>query len=129
MKIKKYIIYSVSLIFVLVIIVVFIFVKSSCNKKSIGRYQFSNDSLYDCGATTSYRDDIYILKKDENISWFSSPILSADKSDGLKIIWLSPNKVEIKFNNARIHGFKNYWYNQRDKGLDTINIFLNQVSE
>lgn len=102
----------------------------------MGRYQFAENSLYevawermDCGATTSYREDIYILKKGESISWFSNPILRADKSEGLRVSWLTPNQVEITFSNARIHSFKNYWYNQHANGLETISILLKQATE
>jgi hypothetical protein len=136
MKKIKYVFISIILFSILVFLTVFVFIGSSCKKTVMGRYSFSQKSSYevvwermDCGATTSYRDDIHILKKGENISWFTDPILRADKSDGLKVSWLAANQIEINFNSARIHKFKNYWYNQQDNDLEIINVSLKEVKK
>jgi len=63
----------------------------------------------DGGATTSIVYNIYIVPKDKKINIdYKSPIFSADHFVNLKVEWINDKLLEIRYEKARIHRFKNY---------------------
>ena len=64
----------------------------------------------DCGATTSKVKKIYIVKKDKEVSFWSSPVLFAEKFENLSIVWEHEDKVTITYSRAVIREFQNNWY-------------------
>ena len=67
----------------------------------------------DCGATTSEDDRVYVVPKGVTPSYeredFFPYQLSATYVDGLDVHWVSPKRLEIRYSEAKIDGFRNHW--------------------
>jgi hypothetical protein len=61
-----------------------------------------------CGATTAYSYKVYITPKGVSTEKIN-PIFIADKLDGEIIEWSSSKHLRIKYRQARIFKFTNYW--------------------
>ncbi len=101
---------------VLAVALLFI-MKDSCGSGIEERYSFMKHSRYeavvksmDCGATTSTKSAVYLLKKNDEISWWDKPVLVADKLEEFSLRWESEACLTFNFKKARIHEFKNFWY-------------------
>lgn len=62
-----------------------------------------------CGATTSFGHSIRLGAAGSDPS-SADQIFFADKVQELDAVWSAENAVEIRFESARIHNFKNFWY-------------------
>ena len=90
----------------------------SCNtweREEIARYT-SPDSAVDAvlvggsaGATTSYVYELYLVPLGSEIPDDpESSVFAADHVDSLQIRWRRPKLLEIEYEQARIHRFKNH---------------------
>ncbi|QOX77906.1 hypothetical protein FY034_02760 [Trichlorobacter lovleyi] len=104
----------------LIIIVLAVFVVLGCNPVSREELKrtTSPDSIVDAvlvqvngGATTSFIYELYVVKKGANITE-GSALLRADHVDGLLISWRQPKLLDIKYAEARIHQFTNFWHSK-----------------
>ena len=71
----------------------------------------------DCGATTPYSYGVYIIPKGEKIKK-SYLIFSADHVEGESVQWIAPKLLEIKYRQARIFEFTNFW---QSRDVDNFN--------
>ena len=105
---------------------------SSCGNFIIGEQGFeeiarvkSPDGIVDAilienngGATTSYGYSVFIvpsgMKFDKESPMFKSEreLFTADHPKGLQLEWSKPKFLEIKYDKARIFGFRNSWHSQ-----------------
>ncbi len=60
-----------------------------------------------CGATTSVLKSVYLAPSNNLDS--KQIIFSADRVDRLQVSWLENRKLEIKYVDARISDFQNFW--------------------
>lgn len=78
----------------------------------------------DAGATTSFTYAVFIVpsgtKFDEKSEWFESgqTLFTADKERNLQLVWREPKVLEVKFEKARIHNFRNFWSAQEVQNYD-----------
>lgn len=71
----------------------------------------------DCGATTSEVKMVYIVKKNQELSFLTSALLSVDKFENLDIVWSSEDQITISYTKANIHEFKNQWLSIEDGNI------------
>lgn len=63
-----------------------------------------------CGATTAYSEQIYIVTTGGKLpaeKEFSKFV--ADHADGLEMAWREQKVLEVRYNKARIFKFSNFW--------------------
>ena len=69
---------------------------------------------YDAGATTSLFESVYIVPIGKKVTKFDknwrkcAPVFMADYMKDRKIYWLRDKVLEIQYEKARIHSFKNF---------------------
>lgn len=63
----------------------------------------------DCGATTSEVRKIYVVEKDQKLSFFDRPLLLVERFQDLQIVWNNENNISVNYSKAKIHEFKNFW--------------------
>ena len=68
-----------------------------------------------CGATTSFTENIFIVPAGEKTPKPKDDYqrFLADHVDGLELEWREPKVLEIKYNVARIFKFTNFWQSQK----------------
>lgn len=64
-----------------------------------------------CGATTAYSYKVYVTPKGASTEKFN-PIFIADKLDGEIVEWSSSKHLRIKYRQARIFNFTNFWHSR-----------------
>lgn len=80
-----------------------------------------------CGATTAYSYRIYLVYRGERVpkGWLiekSGLVFVADHVEGESIQWIAPKLLEIRYSQARIFKFKNFWYLGNNNNFDVISI-------
>jgi hypothetical protein len=104
----------------LIIIATAVFIIFGCNPVSREELKrtTSPDSIVDAvlvqangGATTSFIYELYVVKKGAKITE-GSALLRADHVDGLLIGWSQSKLLDIKYAEARIHHFTNFWHSK-----------------
>lgn len=77
-----------------------------------------------CGATVAIAEQIYLAESGVELAALSDapPIFIADRASGLDIFWQRDKVLVIKFDNARIFQFKNFWHS---RDLDSFQYVVN----
>lgn len=73
-----------------------------------------------CGATTGFSHQIFLVPKDAAIDDFD-PIFVADNVEELDVNWVSEKSLKIRFKEARIFRFTNFWHS---KSVDNFNYII-----
>ncbi len=128
----KKIIYGFFGVLILLIGSAYLILSASCDTKEIMRLSSPDNRVdsvtitKDCGATTSRSYRIFLVPKDENVSWFDSYIFKADRISDLEVIWAKNKELVIQYATAQIFDFTNFQYmflsNKNRDGLYKIDI-------
>ncbi|WP_146202873.1 hypothetical protein [Pedobacter paludis] len=73
------------------------------------------------GATVADGNKVYILLSGKKITEHDHPILVADYTRNLDIIWRANKRLNIKYDDARIFQFTNFW---KSEELDNWNYIV-----
>lgn len=129
---KLFVGYDFMLKFLLLMIILFLSScsgKELCKTNQIKRISSPDKKVdliwvqEDCGATTAIADHIYFAKSGVEFSELGAqhPVFIADKAFGLDAFWQKDKLVVIRFDDARIFQFKNFWHS---RDLDSFKYFV-----
>lgn len=79
-----------------------------------------------CGATTSYVYNIFLVSKGKSIGK-ADPVFRADHVKDLTMQWQATKRLELRYKEARIFHFSNFWQS-RDVDNFAYVVEINEVS-
>ena len=98
---------------------------SPCSQSEVERVKSPDNKVEavlvknDCGATTSETYNVYVVSIGEKIVKNKS-VFNADHVDNLSLFWRKAKYLEIKYNQARIFHFENFWQSKKVENFSYV---------
>jgi hypothetical protein len=119
---------KLSISFYFIMLILFVHGCSPCSNEEVTRSKSPDRRVEvvhvrgNCGATTSYSENIFIVpigdktpkSKDGNQAFL------ADHVDGLNLVWREPRVLEIHYKEARIFNFTNFWHSKKVQNFSYV---------
>lgn len=108
-----------------------LFLFDDCSQEESSRITSSDGRIdavmvkTNCGATTGYSYNIFIVPKGKQPSDNDS-VFSSDKTEDLNISWASSSELLITYREARIFQFTNFW---QSEDIDNFNYVVSIVEQ
>lgn len=75
----------------------------------------------ECGATVADVFKVFLTKKGKKIEMQKeNPVFISDHTKNIKISWSSKKNLNIKYSEARIFQFRNFWHSKKIDNFDYI---------